>query len=156
MEYQVYFSDVINNFLNNEECLENFLDSLNTPELTKLKGLSGELFSDNELVKQVQSDRKIDGFVLSNMYLQVYVISPSHNYIGFWGHRNFFAWRLAHRQSWRNDGVTRYVINFIPDRYENNKCESFTRIKNFYIINIYLENHNECLQNWLDALYVGL
>ena len=73
--------------------------------------------------------------------------------MGFWGHRNFFTWRLAKKHSNNNDGIKRYVINFCY-RYEPcNKIDKFDIIKDFYIINIFVDNMTDDQKQWLRAIF---
>lgn len=150
MFYQLEYSDVINNFLDNDEYLNGFVSALGIDG--EHNNLTGTLFENHEFVKWTQRSPTIEGFVIENPDVQYFVISPSKNYMGFWGHRNFFTWRLAQRHSWKNDNKTRYVINFIY-KSENNRVDTFNNIKNFFVINLYIENITDDLQQWLQALY---
>lgn len=153
MLYQLEFSDVIHNFLSNEEYLKGFLSALGYPEQEFT--VKGRLFKDDEFVSWVQRSPTIDGFVISTNGMEIYFISPSKNYIGFWGHRNFFTWRLAKRHDNKNDGITRCVINYMY-RSESNKTEEFDIIKNFHILNLYEGKIPEELKQWLQAIYKEL
>lgn len=150
MLYQLEFSDVIHNFLSNEEYLKGFLSALGYPENTFT--VKAQLFKDSEFVSWVQRQPTIDGFVISTNGFEIYVISPSKNYIGFWGHRNFFTWRLAKRHDNKNDGVRRCVINLLY-KPESNKTEEFDIIKNFYVLNLYKDKIPEDLAQWFGAIY---
>lgn len=152
MDYQIPFSNVIDDFLQNKECLETFLDCLDISELKGLTDLRGEIFDWDEFARLAQSDKYIDGFVIKNNDVRIYVINPSKQYIRFWGHRNFFTWRLAQRQNYKRDGTVKYVLNFIF-KNEFNKIEHFDTIDNFYVINFYMNNANENVKNWLNAIY---
>ena len=152
MDYQIPFSNVIDDFLQNKECLETFLDCLDISELKGLTDLRGEIFDWDEFARLAQSDKYIDGFVIKNNNVRIYVINPSKRYIKFWGHRNFFTWRLAQRQNYKRDGTVKYVLNFIF-KNEFNKIEHFDTIDNFYVINFYMNNANENVKNWLNAIY---
>lgn len=153
MDYQIPFSNVIDDFLQNKECLETFLDCLDITELKGLTDLRGEIFDWDEFARLAQSDKYIDGFVIKNNDVRIYVINPSKQYIKFWGHRNFFTWRLAKKHSNNNDGIKRYVINFCY-RYEPcNKTDKFDIIKDFYIINIFVDNMTDDQKQWLRAIF---
>lgn len=151
MFYQLQFTDVVNKFLSNEEYLECFASMFDIPE--RMDNLKGYFFDESEIISWVQREPTIDGFVLENQYVQLFFISPSKNYMGFWGHRNFFTWRLAKKHSNNNDGVKRYVINFCY-RYEPcNKTDNFDIIKDFYIINIFVDNMTDDQKQWLRAIF---
>lgn len=157
MFLQLEYSDVIKNFLGNEDYLKGFVSLLEIP--IEQRWLKGELFDDNEFVNWSQRSPTIEGFVIKNERTECYVVSPSKNYMSFWGHRNFFVWRLAQRHAWKNDNVVRYVVNFIypsqNNKIENKpkKVETFDKVKDFYIVNFYMDSINTDLSEWLNALY---
>ena len=95
MRYQKQFSDVFSKFKENPECLQYFLNCFEIPELKDLKDLTCKEFSEHPLAESVQTDPKISGFVISNKAVEVFYISHTRNYLGFWGFRNFFTYRLA-------------------------------------------------------------
>lgn len=151
MRYQkIVNKEVFEKFKENEECLQNFLDSSEIPELTNLKDLVCIDFSESKVVQSVNAGN-VEGFIIGNKDIEVYIINPSLDYIRFWGFRNFFTYRLAKKHSNMNDGVLRYVIN-IHNKEENNRVDKFNLIKNFEIHNIYRVPDN--LMEWIKALFV--
>lgn len=148
MKYQKQFSSVLEKFKSNGECLQYFLNCLEIPELRDLRDLKCTMFSDSPLAQS--SDSGIEGFVISNTDIEVYFVSPATNYIGFWGFRNFFTYRLASQHRKLNDGVLRYVIN-IHNKKGNNRMESFNDIREFWMYNI--SDCPEGLKEWTDTLY---
>lgn len=148
MKYQKQFSSVIEKFRTNEECLQYFLSCFEIPELKNLKNLRCSMFSDNLLARK--SDPEIEGFVIFNNDIEVYFISPSANYIGFWGFRNFFTYKLAVNHKHLNDGVYRYVLN-VHNKQDLNRKDSFNEIREFWIYNIH--KYTEDLRSWILALY---
>lgn len=149
MKYQKEFSEIFEKFRSNEECLQYFLNCFDIPELKDLKELKCVPFSENSLAQSVNSDN-VTGFVISNRVLEVYFISPTMNYIGFWGFRNFFTYRLAEKHRKINDGILRYVIN-IHNKQDLNRTDTFGDIREFKIFNVY--KYTEDLRNWILALY---
>ena len=149
MKYQRDLSDIFEKFRSNEECLQYFLDSFEIPELKNLKELKCSLFSENSLVQSVNPDN-VTGFVISNRVVEVFFINPTMNYIGFWGFRNFFTFRLAEKHQKINDGILRYVIN-IHRKPDPNRADTFNDIREFIICNVY--KCSEDLKNWIEALY---
>ena len=149
MKYQKEFSEIFEKFRSNEECLQYFLNCFEIPELKDLKELKCVPFSENSLAQSVNSDN-VTGFVISNRVLEVYFISPTMNYIGFWGFRNFFTYRLAEKHRKINDGILRYVIN-IHNKQDLNRTDTFGDIREFKIFNVY--KYTEDLRSWILALY---
>lgn len=149
MKYQKEFSEIFEKFRSNEECLQYFLNCFDIPELKDLKELKCVPFSENSLAQSVNSDN-VTGFVISNRVLEVYFISPTMNYIGFWGFRNFFTYRLAEKHRKINDGILRYIIN-IHNKQDLNRTDTFGDIREFKIFNVY--KYTEDLRNWILALY---
>lgn len=149
MKYQKEFSEIFEKFRSNEECLQYFLNCFEIPELKDLKELKCVPFSENSLAQSVNSDN-VTGFVISNRVLEVYFISPTMNYIGFWGFRNFFTYRLAVKHRKINDGILRYVIN-IHNKQDLNRTDTFGDIREFKIFNVY--KYTEDLRSWILALY---
>lgn len=149
MKYQKDFSNVFEKFRTNEECLQYFLNSFEIPELKDLTELKCTGFSDNSLVQSVNPEN-VSGFVISNKALEIFFISPSMNYIGFWGFRNFFTFRLAEKHKKINDGILRYVLN-IHNKQDLNRTDTFNDIREFQIFNVY--KYNEDLLNWILAIY---
>jgi len=149
MKYQKEFSEIFEKFRSNEECLQYFLNCFEIPELKDLKELKCVPFSENSLAQSVNLDN-VTGFVISNRVLEVYFISPTMNYIGFWGFRNFFTYRLAEKHRKINDGILRYVIN-IHNKQDLNKTDTFNGIREFKIFNVY--KYTEDLRSWILALY---
>lgn len=149
MKYQKEFSEIFERFRSNEECLQYFLNCFEIPELKDLKELKCVPFSENSLAQSVNSDN-VTGFVISNRVLEVYFISPTMNYIGFWGFRNFFTYRLAVKHRKINDGILRYVIN-IHNKQDLNRTDTFGDIREFKIFNVY--KYTEDLRSWILALY---
>lgn len=149
MKYQKEFSEIFERFRSNEECLQYFLNCFEIPELKDLKELKCVPFSENSLAQSVNSDN-VTGFVISNRVLEVYFINPTMNYIGFWGFRNFFTYRLAVKHRKINDGILRYVIN-IHNKQDLNRTDTFGDIREFKIFNVY--KYTEDLRSWILALY---
>lgn len=151
MRYQkITNKEVFERFKENEECLQNFLDSTEIPELANLKDLGCIDFCESGIVQSINAGN-IEGFIIGNKDIEVFIINPSLDYIRFWGFRNFFTYRLAKKHSNMNDGVLRYVIN-IHNKEENNRVDKFNLIKNFKIHNIYRVPEN--LMEWIKALFV--
>lgn len=152
MKYQKQLSEVFEKFKDNEECLQYFLNCLDIPELKDLKELKCVSFSDYSLAESIQEDPKVSGFVIFNRVLEVYFISPTMNYIGFWGFRNFFTYRLALKHKSLNDGILRYVVN-IHNKQDLNRKDHFNDIREFVVFNVY--KYTEDLRNWILALFEG-
>ena len=153
MQIQFKFSDVITDFLNREECMQAFLNATGISELQNLTQLHGSTFEQDIIATRSQGRDVINGFVISSAKKSVYVITPCYDYMRFWGHRNFFTWRLAKNHDNVNDGVERHVINILPQDWNRNSTQQFNVIKNCYIHNIYVINLTDELKEWLDALY---
>lgn len=149
MKYQKEFSEIFEKFRSNEECLQYFLNCFDIPELKDLKELKCVPFSENSLAQSVNNEN-ISGFIISNRVLEVYFINPTMNYIGFWGFRNFFTYRLAEKHRKINDGILRYIIN-IHNKQDLNRTDTFDGIREFKIFNVY--KYTEDLRNWILALY---
>ena len=143
-------SEIFERFKDNEECLQNFLTSTEIPELANLKDLKCMDFKESKVV-QIVNAGDVDGFIIGNNDIEVFIINPSMDYIRFWGFRNFFTYRLAKKHSDMNDGITRYVIN-MHNKEENNRVDRFNLIKNFEIHNIYRVPDD--LMEWIKALFV--
>lgn len=153
MDIQFKFSNIINDFLQNRECMQAFLNATKVDELQELGNLHGDLFvNDVVAVRSQQGSDKIDGFVISSERKKIYVISPCYDYLKFWGWRNFFTWRLAKNHDNVNDGIERHVINILPQE-NRNKTVQFDIVKKCYIHNIFINNISDELKEWLDALY---
>lgn len=151
MRYQkITNKEVFERFKENEECLQTFLDSTEIPELANLKDLGCIDFCESGIVQKINAGN-VEGFIIGNNDIEVFIINPSLDYIRFWGFRNFFTYRLAKKHSNMNDGVLRYVIN-IHNKEENNRVDVFNLIKNFKIHNIYRVPEN--LMEWIKALFV--
>lgn len=151
MRYQKEISkDIFDKFRDNEECLQYFLNCFEVPELRDLKDLRCLLFSEYSLAESAQEEPKIDGFVIFNKQIEAYVISPSRNYIGFWGFRNFFTFRLAQKHHELNDGILRYVLN-IHYRPDPNRTDAFNDIREFKVYNVC--KLGEDLKNWTETLF---
>lgn len=142
--------EVFERFKDNEECLQNFLDSTEIPELANLKDLGCIDFCESGVVQSINAGN-VEGFIIGNKEIEVFIINPSLDYIRFWGFRNFFTYRLAKKHSNMNDGVLRYVIN-IHNKEENNRVDKFNLIKNFKIHNIYRVPDD--FMEWIKALFV--
>ena len=150
MKYQKQFSDVFSKFKENPECLQYFLNCFEIPELKDLKDLTCKDFSEHPLVESVQTDPKISGFVISNKVVEVFYISHTRNYLGFWGFRNFFTYRLAEKHKQINDGIMRYVLN-VHYRPDPNRTDTFNDIREFQIFNVYKQNDD--LKSWLETIF---
>lgn len=151
MRYQkIVNKEVFERFKDNEECLQNFLDSTEIPELANLKDLGCIDFCESGVVQSINAGN-VEGFIIGNKEIEVFIINPSLDYIRFWGFRNFFTYRLAKKHSNMNDGVLRYVIN-IHNKEENNRVDKFNLIKNFKIHNIYRVPDD--FMEWIKALFV--
>lgn len=151
MIYQkIVDSDVFPKFKENQECLQNFLNSTDIPELANLTDLVCLDFKESGVV-QLVNQGNIEGFIIGNKEKEVFIICPSLDYIRFWGFRNFFTYRLAKKHSDMNDGVLRYVIN-IHNKEDLNRVDAFNNIKNFKIYNLY--RVPEDLLEWAKALFV--
>ena len=150
MRYQkIVNKEVFEKFKDNEECLQNFLTCTEIPELANLRDLGCIDFSESRVVQLVNSGN-VEGFIIGNKEIEVFIINPSLDYIRFWGFRNFFTYRLAKKHSDMNDGVLRYVIN-IHRKPDPNRVDTFNDIREFIIFNVY--KCSEDLKNWLEALY---
>lgn len=151
MRYQkIVNKEVFEKFKDNEECLQNFLTCTEIPELANLRDLGCIDFSESRVIQLVNSGN-VEGFIIGNKEIEVFIINPSLDYIRFWGFRNFFTYRLAKKHSDMNDGVLRYVIN-IHNKEDPNRVDEFNHIKNFKIYNIYRVPEN--LMEWIKALFV--
>lgn len=151
MRYQkIVNKEVFEKFKDNEECLQTFLTCTGIPELANLKDLGCIDFSESGIVQRINAGN-VEGFIIGNKEIEVFIINPSLDYIRFWGFRNFFTYRLAKKHSDMNDGVLRYIIN-IHNKEENNRVDEFNLIKNFKIYNIY--RVPEDLMEWIKALFV--
>lgn len=149
MKYQRQTSGVFEKFKGNEECLQYFLNCFDIPELKNLSNLKCIPFSES-LAESVQTGPDVEGFVIFNRFMEVYFINPSMNYIGFWGFRNFFTYRLAMKHRQLNDGIQRRVIN-IHNKQGINRTDVFNDIREFKVYNIY--KYNEDLRSWILALF---
>ena len=152
MKYQKQLLEVFEKFKDNEECLQCFLNCFDIPELKDLKELKCVSFSDYPLAESIQEDPKVSGFVIFSRVLEVYFISPTMNYIGFWGFRNFFTYRLALKHKSLNDGILRYVVN-IHNKQDLNRKDHFNDIREFVVFNVY--KYTEDLRDWILALFEG-
>lgn len=152
MKIQFDFTDIIDNFLANEECMRAFLNATEIDVLKDLNNLKGDKFQNDVIAVRSQKGEGIAGFVISTAGKKIYVISPCYDYLKFWGYRNFFVWRLAKNHDNANDGIERHVINILPQESKN-KTSQFNVIRNCYIHNIFVSNLSDELKEWLDALY---
>lgn len=146
-------NEVLNKFLENRECLHAFLQSTDNDAIKDLQVFSADLFEHDEIANRSQKGEIINGFVITGQNKKIYVISPSNDYLHFWGHRNFFTWRLAKNHQNRNDGIERHVLN-IHNQQSKNHTSQFDIIKGFYIHNIYTTHMTTELNDWINALFV--
>lgn len=149
-------TEILDSFLNNRECLQAFLDSTGVESLKDLVAYDAYLFESDEIANRSQASRNeyVNGFVISAQNKKIYIISPSNDYIRFWGRRNFFTWRLAKNHQNKNDGIERHVIN-IHNQDSKNHTEAFNTIKDFYVHNIYASNLSNDLNDWINVLFLS-
>ena len=156
MLIQNSFADVVDKFLDSKECLQNFIESLEIPNLKQSEIIRAEFIKDNDFTKSVcdvqykGENEVIDGFVITCKDYDIIFVSKSDGYIAFWGFRNFFGFKCAQKHYFKNDRKIRYLVNILP-KVTQSKLESYNIYKNFYIWNI--SNPKEELKNWLKTLY---
>lgn len=146
---QLVETDVFNNFLNNKECVLDFLENLCIPDLNlkDFDNLTCTTFSEHDVVKCRNKDN-IKGFTIKGDNTEVYIMNPEYNYMGFWNARNFFTFTLA--KHFKHSIDKRYIVNISSKDFKNSLVK-FDISPNFLIWNLY--EKNEKLENWLNVLY---
>jgi hypothetical protein len=149
MFIQYSFTEIVNKFLEDKECLQNFIETLEIPSLKQSEVLSANFISESDLTKSISKvdSENIDGFVISCKDYDIIFVSPSFSYLRFWGFRNFFGFRCGQKHKSLNDNKTRYFVNIMP----HESMETYNLFKNFYLYNI--ENPSKEFYNWLEVLY---
>ena len=149
MFIQYSFTEVVNRFLKDKECLQNFIETLEIPSLKESEILSASFIEDCEFTNSIckVDDEIIEGFVITCKDYDIIFVSPSFSHMRFWGFRNFFGFKCGQKHCFLNDGKTRYFVNVTT----HESMETYNIFKNFYLYNI--ENPSKELQNWLEVFY---
>ena len=75
-------TEILDNFLNNRECLQAFLDSTGVESLKNLVAYDAYLFESDEIANRSQASRNeyVNGFVISAQNKKIYVIPSRHRF----------------------------------------------------------------------------